>query len=118
MPVRIEMYEKPAAKLENEPSERSSSCLYPRLARSRLSLSDAATHSSCNQAPVNRVLPLPSRRNTRSAPRGLDRRLSHAATGSFKEAARAPDIPFASSMTLRLNAGQDGPVSTDQCAVT
>ena len=28
MPVRIEMYEKPAAKLENEPSERSSSCLY------------------------------------------------------------------------------------------
>ena len=27
MPVRIEMYEKPAAKLENEPSERFSSCL-------------------------------------------------------------------------------------------
>ena len=27
MPVRIEMYEKPAAKLENDPSERCSSCL-------------------------------------------------------------------------------------------
>ena len=27
MPVRMEMYEKPAAKLENDPSERLSSCL-------------------------------------------------------------------------------------------
>ena len=34
MPVRIEMYEKPAAKLENDPSERFSSCLYPNDARS------------------------------------------------------------------------------------
>ncbi len=34
MPVRMEMYEKPAAKLENDPSERFSSCLYPNVARS------------------------------------------------------------------------------------
>ena len=38
--------------------------------------------------------------------------------GSVQGSGKAPDIPFASSMMLRLNAGQDGPVSTDQCAVS
>ncbi len=34
MPVKMEMYEKPAAKLENDPSVRFNSCLYPSVARS------------------------------------------------------------------------------------
>ena len=67
MPVRIEMYEKPAAKEENDPSVRCSSCLYPKLARSWLSDTES---ERCMSPP-----PLVGRRNCPTARSAKSRRV-------------------------------------------